>query len=107
MAPARSISVKEIVPRLDAYDFTDEPGILKKLLAIRYPPLTAPYFDQLDYIERHLRNYKPEPCRSVIIEEHYIDRSFMADHAAFYASSVTQYPNFCRRVHFFSLSKDA
>jgi hypothetical protein len=42
----------------------------------------------------------------VVVEEHYIDRDYIADHALFYSRSLCGYPNFCQRLHFFSAAFD-
>jgi hypothetical protein len=71
--------------------------------------LPDPYFilpedarRQLNYIDRYVRH--PElGCRTVVLEEHYIDRDYIEDHSVFYSKSLTNYPNYCTRVHFFSL----
>jgi len=40
------------------------------------------------------------------VEQHYIDRDHIEDHSVFYSKSLYPYPNFCCRVHFFSLGKE-
>jgi len=62
-------------------------------------------FPQLNYIERYLRKAK-RPCLSVIIERYYIDRDFIHDFSAFYSTSLYAYPNWCQRIHFFSIDKN-
>lgn len=46
-------------------------------------------------------------CQSIIIEEHYVDSDYIKDDALFYARSLRAYPNYCKRVHFFSAPLDA
>jgi len=57
---------------------------------------------QLDYIDGYVR-HQALGCKSVIVEEHYIDRDYIEDYSVFYSKCLTSYANFCRRVHFFSL----
>ena len=40
--------------------------------------------------------------RTVMIEERYVDRDFMADHTVLFASTLQPPPNHCRRLHFFA-----
>lgn len=80
-------------------------GSLKDILELEVPPLQRSGFRQLSFIERHLRE-SDKPCKSVIVENHYIDRAFIEDYREFYATSYKQYKNSCRRIHFFSLEKD-
>ena len=54
---------------------------------------------QLAYVQKYVRELD---CRSVVVEEHYIDRDYMEDHSIFYSKNLYPYPNFCRRVHFFN-----
>lgn len=57
---------------------------------------------QLNYIDGYVRD-PALGCKTVVVEEHYIDRDHMEDHSVFYSKSLYPYPNFCCRVHFFSL----
>lgn len=57
---------------------------------------------QLNYIDGYVRT-PALGCKTVVVEEHYIDRDHMEDHSVFYSKSLYPYPNFCCRVHFFSL----
>ena len=77
---------------------------LSTLLQLEEPPLMREGFPQLNYIERYLRKAKP-PCLSVIIERYYIDRDFIHDFSAFYSTSLYAYPNWCQRIHFFSIDE--
>ena len=78
---------------------------LSALLQLEEPPLMRDGFPQLNYIERYLRKATP-PCLSVIIERYYIDRDFIHDFSAFYSTSLYAYPNWCQRIHFFSIDKN-
>lgn len=78
---------------------------LSTLLQLEQPPLLRDGFPQLNYIERYLRQAKP-PCLSVIIERYYIDRDFIHDFSAFYSTSLYAYPNWCQRIHFFSIERN-
>jgi len=74
-----------------------EPAGLAGLAGEVWPPT------QVRYLDVYLRQLN---CQTVVIEEHYIDRDYMADHALFYSKSLRAYPNHCRRLHFFSESFD-
>jgi hypothetical protein len=67
--------------------------------------LTVPPFVQADRALRQLRyvrEYAGElGCKSLVVEQNYIDRDYMEDHSVFYSKSLYPYPNFCRRIHFF------
>ena len=68
--------------------------------------LTVPPFVEATSALRQLRyvqNYAQElGCRSLTVEENYIDRDYIEDHSVFYSKSLYPYPNYCRRIHFFS-----
>lgn len=85
----------------DIIEFTS----LEDILDFKPPPLQNSSSLQLLLINRHLRD-SDLPCRSVIVEENYIDRAFVDDYSSFYSTSFKQYDNFCRRIHFFSVEKD-
>jgi hypothetical protein len=77
---------------------------LDSVLELKAPPLAPDdAFRQLNYIEQYAANLG---CKSMAIETPYIDRDYIEDHGAFYAKSLFPYPNYCRRIHFFSLSED-
>lgn len=40
-------------------------------------------------------------CKTIVIEDHYVDRDYIHDVALFYARSLRSYPNYCQRLHFF------
>jgi hypothetical protein len=74
---------------------------LADVLALSAPPFTSrdEAHRQLEYVEGYVRDLG---CRSLVVEDHYIDRDHMEDHSVFYSKSLQPYPNACRRVHFFS-----
>lgn len=85
-----------------------EPTRLSDVLQIREPRLARrdrPH-KQLDYVEDYVRAAQIG-CRSIAIEDRYIDRDYMEDYSVFYSKSVHGYKNYCRRVHFFRLSAEA
>lgn len=52
---------------------------------------------------QYLRDYLADLGAETVVEEpEYFDRDYLAEHAAFYSSSVRGYVNHCRRLHFFS-----
>ena len=83
-----------------------------KLPAAPYA-IAASAHRQFDYIEKYVR--RPDlgildgaadsESRSILVENHYIDRDYIEDHSAFYSKNVHPYPNHCRRVHFFAMTK--
>ena len=81
----------QVLPLDDAFKavYPSPPG----QLVDQWPPPQAEY----------LRVYLKEiGCKTVVIEEHYIDRVFMHDHAVFYGRNLRSYPNFTKRLHFFT-----
>jgi hypothetical protein len=74
---------------------------LAALLKIERLPLIADRqpFRQLEYIRGYAQDVG---CTALLIESDYIDRDYMQDHSAFYASSFADYGFKCRRLHFFS-----
>ena len=63
---------------------------------IRRVPWPPP---QAEYLQIYLKEIG---CQTVIVENHYIDHAFMHDDAVYYVRSLRTYPNFTKRVHFFS-----
>lgn len=52
---------------------------------------------------KYLKVYLKEiGCKTAVIEQHYVDRVFMQDEAVYYVRSLRNYPNFTRRLHFFT-----
>ena len=58
---------------------------------------------QAEYLKVYLKEIG---CQTMLVENHYIDRVFMHDDAAYYVQSLRSYPNFTKRVHFFRQSFD-
>lgn len=88
-------------------EFLDFPANLAEQLEIKESPFLelVDATQQLHYIHEYLKiHFK---CRSVIIEKDYIDRDHIEDHSAFYSTSLKDYSNRCRRLHFFRCSKEA
>jgi hypothetical protein len=54
---------------------------------------------QINYLGFYLKRLG---CKTVLIEDHYIDRDFIDDLALFYSRSLRGYPNHCQRLHFFT-----
>jgi hypothetical protein len=80
-----------VLPLGSAFDesYPRPPGIITD----RWPPL------QVEYLRVYLEEIG---CKTVVIEQHYIDRVFMHDNAVFYARNLRSYPNFTSRLHFFA-----
>jgi hypothetical protein len=53
---------------------------------------------QITYLGAYLAQLA---CKSIVVENHYIDRDYISDVALFYSRSLRAYPNFCQRLHFF------
>ena len=58
---------------------------------------------QLFYLRIYLQELK---CKTIVIEDHYMDRDYVHDMALFYSRSLRGYPNYCQRLHFFSATFD-
>ena len=74
----------------------DFSGIFPKpvgLVEDTWPPLP------LTYLGNYLSHLG---CKSVVVEDHYIDRDYIDDVALFYSRSLRAYPNYCCRLHFFA-----
>src|ERR1043165_1359687 len=95
---AQTLALKLPQQKLEWKSFSS----LAKLLKLSPPAFGRNHFRQLEFIERHLANADP-PCQSVLIERYYIDRDFMDDYSAFYSADLYAYPNWCQRIHYFSL----
>jgi hypothetical protein len=67
------------------------------LIEEEWPPLQVIYLD--DYLKRL-------DCKTVIVEDHYVDRDYISDLALLYSRSLRNYPNYCYRLHFFSRAFD-
>jgi hypothetical protein len=59
---------------------------------------------QVQYLASYLEQLG---CKTILVEDHYIDRDYIDDLALFYARSFRVYPNHCRRLHFFRCAFDA
>lgn len=53
---------------------------------------------QVTYLSAYLTQLA---CKSIVVENHYVDRDYISDVALFYSRSLRAYPNFCQRLHFF------
>jgi hypothetical protein len=45
-------------------------------------------------------------CKTVLVESHYIDKDYLIDLSIYYSRSLSDYPNYCRRLHFFKEAFD-
>jgi hypothetical protein len=89
--------------KIEVYEFDNLP--LEQILNLRPATIAAEPLQQLHYLEDYLRDHE-SPCRTVVIERHYIDRDYMEDHSVFYSRNLYPYPNWCQRAHFFSIEQD-
>jgi len=58
---------------------------------------------QLTYIFEYLRDLG---VKTIIEEQNYFDRDYLAEFANFYSLAAKGYPNICRRLHFFTENID-
>lgn len=89
-APAQEVTFASFLDRWEA----------KLQLCPRPRPGPSEQFFQLENILEYLETELG--CLSVAVEVHYVDRDHMDDHGAFYSKSFEPFPNYCKRVHFFS-----
>lgn len=78
----------EIVPFQADLPSLFEPGVEASL----WPPT------QMVYLGKYLNTLG---CKTIVVENHYIDRDYISDVALFYSRSLRAYPNFSQRLHFF------
>lgn len=55
--------------------------------------------EHLDYIYDYVKDLG---AKTIIEEQNYFDRDFLAEFSTFYSLGASGYPNICRRLHFFS-----
>jgi hypothetical protein len=93
------VTLPVIAQRLDFCAF--QPQVLEDCLKLPRPLFISPgvAFRQLRYVGEYAQDLA---CKSIVVENHYIDRDYMEDHSVFYSKNLYPYPNACRRVHFFS-----
>ena len=79
---------------------------LGTILGLDPPPFRTAdeTFLQLEYLADYIRrpDLSPLKSRAFVIESHYVDRDFMADHSVLFSSTLRPPPNHCRRIHFFA-----
>lgn len=92
----------QLKPTLSFHGYTGQP--LDKLLDLQAPTFSSAReaFHQLNYVSRYASDLK---CATVALESHYIDRDYMEDHSVFYSKALFPYENYCRRLHFFSITQ--
>jgi hypothetical protein len=90
--PAKSMEVISFPPDLPKI-FERPPGLEDS----HWPPI------QMVYLGKYLNLLG---CKTIVIENHYIDRDYISDVALFYSRSLRGYSNFCHRLHFFNESFD-
>jgi hypothetical protein len=83
----------------------------QKIVVLSFPPDFSKLFPtprgfvesdwpptQITYLGAYLAHLG---CKTVVIENHYVDRDYISDVALFYSRSLRAFPNFCHRLHFF------
>lgn len=66
---------------------------------------TSPFGSSIqkeNHLEYFFEYFKFVSCKTIIIEEEYIDRDFLEDFALYYVRCFKDYGRKCRRLHFFS-----
>ncbi len=56
--------------------------------------------DQLRYLYQYLDELG---CKSILVENEYVDHDFLDDYASYYAKCFCPYLRFCRRAHFWTI----
>ena len=72
---------------------------LRKFSSADCPLEALPNTRQKRYLKRYLTDLG---ARTVLEEPRYFDRDYLSEFAAFYSKSAAGYPNYCKRIHFFS-----
>ncbi|HSN97197.1 MAG TPA: hypothetical protein VLS89_02830, partial [Candidatus Nanopelagicales bacterium] len=67
-------------------------------------PFGGPISQQTRYLAGYLE--KDLGVKSLLIEEHYIDRHFIEEFSAYYSRCLATVPNSCRRIHAFNIPLD-
>lgn len=65
--------------------------------------LNVDYKSHFEYLYGYIDNFK---CKTMVIEEEYIDRDYLEDFAMYYVRCFNNYERKCRRVHFFACEFD-
>jgi len=73
---------------------------LEQAIQLTVPPFVqaAKALRQLRYVQEYAAELG---CKTLVVEQFYIDRDYIEDHSVFYSKSLYPYPNYCRRIHFF------
>lgn len=58
---------------------------------------------KLDYFFKYLDHLK---CKTIVVEEEYIDRDYLGDYVKYYSRCFLDYPRKCKRLHFFTFQFD-
>ena len=90
--PAQEIIVLPFPP-----DFSQLFPAPRGLVETDWPPA------QITYLGAYLANLG---CKTLVVENHYVDRDYISDVALFYSRSLRAYTNFCQRLHFFEEAFD-
>lgn len=83
----------------------------KKVRAFRFPSESFWAFLFSEIVDSYAGNERPirtvleniwgNYCKSVIVEEDYVDKDYQDEFSAFYSKSFKKYPSRCVRLHFF------
>ena len=58
---------------------------------------------QLGYLDGYF-SHSDIDAKTIVVENNYIDRDFLEDHAGYYARCFQEYERKCSRLHFFNVS---
>ena len=97
MGPARVRNRLTVVP-FAAADF-----VQRVREASRAAPTSQTVVAQVEYLARYCR---PLGARTVVIEDHYIDRHYLDEFAFYYCRSLSPPSNYVRRFHLFAVAFD-
>ncbi|MES1924169.1 hypothetical protein [Salinisphaera sp. T31B1] len=73
--------------------------VLREFSSSSCPLEALPETRQKQYLKRYLTDLG---AKTVLEEPRYFDRDYLSEFAAFYSKSAAGYPNYCKRLHFFS-----
>jgi hypothetical protein len=60
----------------------------------------------IDTLKEYLKNYPENSCKSILVEEEYIDKNYLIDYVNYYARCFLSPKRIVQRIHFFSLDDE-
>ena len=88
----------------DTFKFLSFPDDFYKIFCFENYPLSileeeAENKNQARYLLKYLKYLN---CKSVLVENEYVDRDFIEDYTSYYAKCFSSYKRFCKRAHFWN-----